>query len=114
MFKRNNIYYVLVGKGCCACKGGSNIVVYTADKPMGPYSLRGDVGSNHTNGHVFNAKSPYNYVTRAQGSKVMVVPGENGDQYLWLGNQWLQPRKLAIPEIKTCYIGQSYNLIRME
>ena len=86
MFERNGIYYVLVGLGCCACKGGSNIDVYKANDPMGPYVFIGDVGSNYTNGHVFNAYSPYNYVTHAQGSDVIVVDNE---QYLWLGNQWV-------------------------
>ena len=57
---------------------------------MGPYTFISDVGSNTTDGHVFNAKSPYNYVTRAQGSKVICVDGglSVGNQYLWLGNQW--------------------------
>ena len=27
MFKRNGVYYLLLGVGCCACKGGSNIEV---------------------------------------------------------------------------------------
>ena len=95
MFKRANasgvaIYYVLVGQGCCACIGGSNVVVYTALAPMGPYALQGDVGSNHTGGHSFDAHSPYNYVTRAQGSKVVPVEAADGTtQYLWLGNAWV-------------------------
>lgn len=102
MFKRNGTYYVLVGKGCCACKGGSNIEVYTSKSAMGPYTFRGDVGSNTTDGHVFNAKSPYNYVTRAQGSKVIAVPGGDdiGDQYLWLGNQWVTAEEPGNPRDK--------------
>jgi hypothetical protein len=36
MFKRAGVYYVLVGQGCCACRGGSNVVVYaSAAGPMG-------------------------------------------------------------------------------
>ena len=95
MFKRANasgvpIYYVLVGQGCCACIGGSNVVVYTALAPLGPYALQGDVGSNRTAGHVFDKASPYNYVTKAQGSKVVPVTGADGRaQYLWIGNQWV-------------------------
>jgi hypothetical protein len=27
MFKRGSIYYLTLGVGCCACKGGSNVVV---------------------------------------------------------------------------------------
>lgn len=87
MFMRRNasgvaIYYLLVGEGCCACLGGSNVVVYTAGSAMGPYVRQGDVGSNRT---PFDKASPYNYVTRAQGTKVVPV----GDQWLWMGNQWV-------------------------
>jgi len=90
MFKRNSTYYLLAGLGCCACKGGSNIVVYSAPSPLGPFTLQGDVGSNHTAGHVFDAHSPYNYVTKAQGSKVIPLRWADGSvQYLWLGNQWV-------------------------
>ena len=89
MFKRNGGYYLLVGVGCCACRGGSNVLVYRAPAPLGPWELRGDVGSNTTAGHVFDKHSPWNYVTRAQGSKVVAVPAEDGSlQYLWLGG-WL-------------------------
>ena len=27
MFKRQGVYYILLGVGCCACKGGSNVEV---------------------------------------------------------------------------------------
>jgi hypothetical protein len=96
MFKRGGLYYLLVGLGCCACKGGSNVVVYTASAPLGPFTLAGDVGSNTTAGHTFEASSPYNFVTRAQGSKVAVVPAADGTlQYLWLGNTWVSSRSGA-------------------
>lgn len=39
----DGIYYITVGVGCCACRGGSNIVIYTATNPLGPYTLVGDV-----------------------------------------------------------------------
>lgn len=99
MFKRDGIYYILVGLGCCACRGGSNVVVYTSSTgPMGPYSLAGDVGSNSTAGHVFDKHSPYNYVTRAQGSKVVRVPAADGSiQYLWVGNQWVSAEQPGAP-----------------
>ena len=90
MFKRDGVYYLLAGLGCCACKGGSNVVVYTAPSPLGPFSLQGDVGSNTTAGHVFDAHSPWNYVTRAQGSKVVPLRWADGStRWLWLGNQWV-------------------------
>ena len=81
MFKRDGVYYVTAGTGCCACIGGSSIYVLTAPSPAGPWTYQGDVGSNPGS---FDPKSPNNYVTRAQGSAVFQVAG----QTIWLGNQW--------------------------
>ena len=90
MFYRQGKYYMLAGLGCCACRGGSNVLVYTAPSPLGPFALRGDAGSNRTAGHVFDAHSPWNYVTRAQQTKVVPVTAADGSvQYLWIGNQWV-------------------------
>lgn len=90
MFTAGGVYYLLAGVGCCACRGGSNIEVLTATSPLGPFTAVGDIGSNHTDGHVFSATSPYNYVTRAQGSAVFPVPSSaRGAAYLaatgWTG-----------------------------
>jgi hypothetical protein len=88
MFKRDGLYYVLVGPGCCACRGGSDVVIYTAANPLGPYNLVGSVGKNTT--APFSASSPYNYVTRAQQTKVIPVPdGQGNTQWLWVGNAWV-------------------------
>lgn len=90
LFTREGLYYLLVGKGCCACKGGSDIEVYRATRVSGPYAFLGDVGSNHTAGHTFSPTSQYNYVTKAQQTKVVPVTGPGGGvQYLWMGNQWV-------------------------
>lgn len=98
-FKRQGLYYILPGTGCCGCHGGSSIYVYTATSPLGPYTYRGEIGSNTTNGHVFDPHSPYNFVTRAQASSIVAVLPASGSgsggadggelQYLWLGNQWV-------------------------
>ena len=88
MFKREGIYYLLAGQGCCACIGGSNVLVFTANRAMGPYVLQGDVGS--IPGHTLDPKSAQNYVTRAQLSKVFPVKAADGStQWVWLGNQWV-------------------------
>ena len=86
MFKQNGTYYITAGTGCCACIGGSSIYVLTAPSPAGPWTYRGDVGSNPK---PFDPHSPDNYVTKAQGSAVLQVGGSGpGGQTLWLGNQW--------------------------
>ena len=90
MFKRLDIYYLLVGQGCCACKGGSNVIVYTANTPLGPWFEQGDVGSNKTDNHTYDPRSPFNFVTRAQQTKVIKIPSDsNPDQWLWVGNAWV-------------------------
>ena len=81
-FKRNGGYYILGGTTCCACRGGSSIYVFRAASPLGPWDFTGDVGST---AQPFDPHSPRNFVTRAQASAVVVV----GEQYLWLGNQWV-------------------------
>jgi Glycosyl hydrolases family 43 len=87
MFKRSSRYYLLVGVDCCACAGGSNILVYTADHPLGPFIFQSEVGSNPT---PFNIHVPDHYVTGAQGTDVIRVPSADGLlQFLWLGNQWV-------------------------
>ncbi len=95
MFKRGNVYYLLAGADCCACAGGSNILVYTADHPLGPFTLQSDVGSNPS---PFDAHEPDHYVTGAQGSDVIRVPGVDGSvQFLWLGNQWVTAGEAGHP-----------------
>jgi len=96
MFKRNGMYYIFAGVGCCACKGGSNIDVFTSKFPIGPFEFQSDVGSNLT--HFWNPWSPYNYVTRAQQSKVFPVKSVDGIvQWIWLGNQWVTSSEVGIP-----------------
>ena len=96
MFARGGVYYLLAGVGCCACRGGSNVVVFTAPSPMGPWVGRGDVGSNHS--QPFSKGSPFNYVTRAQQTKVIAVPSSSGAlQYLWVGNQWVTSQAPGAP-----------------
>ena len=71
MFKRNGTYYVTAGSGCCACIGGSSIYVLSAPKPSGPWTYRGDVGSNPT---PFDPHSPNNYVTKVSRCAVPSPP----------------------------------------
>eukprot|EP00038_Savillea_parva_P009838 m.186169 g.186169 ORF g.186169 m.186169 type:complete len:710 (-) comp16687_c0_seq1:65-2194(-) len=95
MFKRNGIYYVMSGTGCCACIGGSTIYVQMATDIKGPWTYAGDVGSNPT---PFDPHSPNNYVTKAQASAVLLAKGTDGTvSYVWLGNQWNSGLALTPP-----------------
>lgn len=87
MFKRDGRYYLVAGADCCACAGGTNMLVYTADHPLGPYTFQSDVGSYPS---PFDPHVPDHYVTRAQASDVVQVRAADGSlQFLWLGNQWV-------------------------
>ena len=41
MFKRGGLYYVGFGACCCFCGEGSNVDLYVADAPLGPYKFAG-------------------------------------------------------------------------
>ena len=88
-FERLGIFYILPGTGCCGCLGGSNMYVFTSTSPMGPFTYRGDSGSNTT--APFDVHSPWNYPTRAQASAAVKIDGGTGhaEQILWMGNQWV-------------------------
>jgi len=86
VFKRDGMYYILTGTGCCACIGGSTIYVDMAKSLAGPWVYAGDVGSNPG---PFDKHSPNNYVTKAQASAVFEVLSKTGEtQHVWMGNQW--------------------------
>ena len=85
LFRRDDMYYAFVGRDCCYCLGGSNVFWLTASSIRGPWTLRGDVGSNPG---PFDPHSPNNYVTRGQGQKVFPVHTRSGPSLLYLGCQW--------------------------
>lgn len=43
MFKRNGTYYVGFGGCCCFCDAGSNVELFAASSPLGPYSSLGNI-----------------------------------------------------------------------
>jgi Glycosyl hydrolases family 43 len=43
MFKRNGLYYLLTDYTCCFCTQGSGAQVFTANKPLGPYTYRQNI-----------------------------------------------------------------------
>lgn len=43
MFKRAGIYYIGYGQCCCFCSEGSNVELFAAPAPLGPYSSLGNI-----------------------------------------------------------------------
>jgi hypothetical protein len=44
MFKRGSVYYATFGSCCCYCGSGSEVHVYTASSPLGPYTKQSVLG----------------------------------------------------------------------
>jgi hypothetical protein len=49
LFRRNDLYYVLLATLCAACPQGSEVAVETSTSPFGPYTFAGEI--NHQSGN---------------------------------------------------------------
>ncbi len=79
LIKRGGTYYALFDYCCCACPQGSGVRVYTASKPLGPYT-RQKININR------DARGKT--VIRAQQTHVARIPTANGLLYVWMGDRW--------------------------
>lgn len=97
MFKRGGVYYALFGQCCAFCAHGAGIGVYSAPRPLGPWTSHGNVGCSDdvpdTCGCALPVPAVYNTtmcpkgigaVTFAQQNSVIVV----GDDFVWTGDRW--------------------------
>lgn len=92
LFRRKQTYYLLVGTGCCACLGGSNLYVFASQAGVaGPWTLQGDVGAAKPEAE-WDPHKPDNFVSRAQGSAVFAVDGPGCEaanaSFVFVGNVW--------------------------
>ena len=78
MFKRNGLYYALFDRTCCFGPEGSGARVYTATKPLGPYTLRGNI----------NRDAGEKPIIPAQQTHIATIPGPDGIQHIWMGDLW--------------------------
>jgi beta-xylosidase len=49
LFRRKDLYYILVATLCATCPKGSEVAVETSPSPIGPYTFAGEI--NHQSGH---------------------------------------------------------------
>ena len=97
MFQRKRKWFILTGYHCCACKGGSNIWVVTADHPLGPWRYIGDIGLNKSTSPAKSflpdgaprVHSPYSFSTRSQVATVFKIINNSSETVVFLGNQWV-------------------------
>jgi len=78
LFERGAVYYALFGRCCCFCEEGSNLGVYTASTPLGPYTFQGEIGI-YPNG---------SSVTHSQQNFVMKIETKSGVEYVFTGDRW--------------------------
>jgi hypothetical protein len=100
LFRRNATYFALFGSCCCFCESGSNIGVYVAAHPLGPWTKQGEIGRNPDGSSS----------TKAQQNAVFRVPtsdGDSGDLLMWTGDRWQ-----SSPDKLKDHDGQFWSVIR--
>jgi hypothetical protein len=115
LFRRNDLYYIMVASLCAACPQGSEVAVETSPSPLGPYTFIGEInhqsGTNkvqasgeaaieadgfaETNGN----EAPLGFMARhrkkrpfirGQETWVAQIPAAGGGQlYMWMADGWL-------------------------
>ena len=110
MFRRNDLYYILLGTLCASCKEGAEVGVETSKAPLGPYKFVGEI--NHQSGHdAMQAGGDSTLVSdgagtngqvgywrphektdpfiRAQETWIAKLPATNGESlYIWTADGW--------------------------
>jgi hypothetical protein len=80
LFKRQGTYYALFDNCCCFCSEGSGVRVYTASKPLGPYTAQKPLNINR------DAKGMP--LIHAQQTHVAQIPTPAGTACIWMGDRW--------------------------
>lgn len=83
LFRRGQLYYLLMGSGCCDCKGGATTWVFSAADPLGPWTRQARNVGVGADGWP---------VTKAQQRDVLRVDGAGAGAeptYLWVGNNFI-------------------------
>jgi hypothetical protein len=94
MFKRHGVYYLLFDNTCCFGADGSGARVYTASKPMGPFTYRGNINIQAASAR--DLPSPFttpgtgrpDCIIKAQQTDVATLPASHGPVYIWMGDRW--------------------------
>ena len=79
LFRRNNIYYALCGPLCAFCPQGSEVQVFTASSPLGPYTPRSNI-NRRSDRDIPNIP--------AQESWVAKIPTAGEPAFIWMADRW--------------------------
>jgi beta-xylosidase len=117
LFERHGIYYALFGHCCCFCYQGSDMFVFQAPHPLGPWKQQSNADLECANattptpahpgwgskslpltaiptpgqGCLYqNTKQASTCITRARQNFVVQVETASGSEYIWTGDRWMQ------------------------
>jgi len=79
LFRRNKTYYALCGPLCPACPEGSEVQVFTATSPLGPFKPRANINRRPESG---TPNIP------AQETWVAKIPTPDGSVFIWIADRW--------------------------
>ncbi|MGA3284740.1 MAG: family 43 glycosylhydrolase [Verrucomicrobiota bacterium] len=79
LFRRNNLYYALCGPLCPACPEGSQVQVFTATSPLGPFAARSNINRRPEN-DTPNIPAQETWVAR--------IPTSEGPVFIWMADRW--------------------------
>ena len=103
LIKRKGVYYALFGHGCCFCKTGSGVNVFTSTtSPLGPWSNSSvDIGcAPVAKGSSVDVRDCASFAT-AQQTGVFDVATPNGTVQVWHGDRWQSaPDKLKAHDLQ--------------
>jgi hypothetical protein len=98
IFKRYGIYYAVFGSCCCYCRSGSPVTVHTALHPLGPWTVRNNIGVQAPSGGASIFLNSWNLRHSQQGSSIS-SSGQSTDifsytdkagsqQFMFIGDRW--------------------------
>jgi hypothetical protein len=79
LFRRNDIYYALSGPLCAFCPQGSEVEVFTAASPLGPFKAISNI-NRRAEPHVPNIP--------AQETWVAKIPTGGEPAFIWMADRW--------------------------
>ena len=114
LFRRNNLYYALLGPRCAFCPEGSEVQVFIATSPLGPFSTTPQSNINRrpqpavpaiqdtneikipTTEGIFTLHPKENMMVNmnnvpvipAQQTWVAKIPTSEGPIFIWMGDRW--------------------------
>jgi len=96
LFRRNNLYYTIVGELCADCPAGAEAHVGISTSPLGPFSWTSDINRRPESGPDMFTQPTTNKFSRqtkapvipAQETWVAKIPMSGGPAFIWMADLW--------------------------